>query len=151
VPASYFRAGVGAVIANDSGRVLALERSDVAGAWQFPQGGLKADEDSLNAVFREIEEETGIRRTQLELVARYPHPLAYELPPQHRSAKTGLGQVQYWFLFRFLGEDTDIRPPRDGEFRSWSWRPFDSVVAGAAEFRRPVYELLEARFATYFD
>ena len=39
-PARYFRAGVGAVVLEPNGRVLVLERSDVPGAWQFPQGGL---------------------------------------------------------------------------------------------------------------
>jgi len=35
-------------------------------------------EKPLDAVFREIEEETGITRDALKLVAQYPDPLAYE-------------------------------------------------------------------------
>jgi len=36
-----FRAGVGAIILNTSGQVLALERKDIPGVWQLPQGGLE--------------------------------------------------------------------------------------------------------------
>src|SRR5687768_11463783 len=96
-PPEYFRAGVGAVIVGGDGRLFVFERRDVAGAWQFPQGGLERGERPVDAVYREIREETGIRRRALRLLARHPELLAYELPPRARSKKTGLGQVQYWF------------------------------------------------------
>lgn len=144
--AQHFRAGVGAVIINRDGRVLALERTDIPGAWQFPQGGLEEDEEPLAAVLREVAEETGIRPEKLDLRARHPEPLAYELPPAARSGRTGRGQVQYWFLFRFRGRRKDIAPPEGGEFRAWEWRSFDEVVAGAAPFRRAVYRRLRASF-----
>ena len=50
------------MIVNDEGYVLAIERADVAGAWQLPQGGLDEDEDPLDAAYREIVEETGIEK-----------------------------------------------------------------------------------------
>ena len=96
----YFRAGVGAVIIDGIGQVLAFERSDIANHWQMPQGGLKKHEEPLEAAYREVEEETGIHYSQLELVGNYPEPLAYELPSHARNRKTGRGQVQYWFLFK---------------------------------------------------
>lgn len=49
-----FRAGVGAVITDQTGKVLALERRDVSGAWQLPQGRLETEEEPLEAVKREI-------------------------------------------------------------------------------------------------
>jgi putative (di)nucleoside polyphosphate hydrolase len=144
--AQYFRAGVGAVIVDEHRHVLVLERADIPGAWQFPQGGLEKDEEPLTAVLREIEEETGIPTAKLELRARYPEPLAYELPPAKRSGKTGRGQVQYWFFFQFRGRRADIALPKDGEFRAWAWRSFDDVVKDAAPFRRAVYRRLRASF-----
>ena len=63
-PAQYFRAGVGAAIVNRGGLVLALERADIPGAWQLPQGGLKASESPLQAVFREVKEETGLLKVK---------------------------------------------------------------------------------------
>ena len=88
-PAQYFRAGVGAAIVNRGGFVLALERADIPGAWQLPQGGLQASESPLHAVFREVQEETGIPKGELELLDTYPEPLAYELPPKPGPRRPG--------------------------------------------------------------
>jgi putative (di)nucleoside polyphosphate hydrolase len=148
-PAEYFRAGAGAVIINDKGLVLALERAAIKGAWQLPQGGLKKGEEPLDAAYREIEEETGIVREDLELLSKSLAPLVYELPPEARSEKTGRGQVQYWFLFRFRGNDGSINVERGGEFRAWRWLPFPELIASTVEFRRPVYRKLEELFRAY--
>src|SRR5262245_21388404 len=97
-PSKYFRAGVGAVLTDQHGRVLIFERADLSGEWQFPQGGIDNAEQPIDTVLREIKEETGI--TALRLLRRYPGLLVYELPRQAQSVKTGMGQVQYWFLFK---------------------------------------------------
>jgi putative (di)nucleoside polyphosphate hydrolase len=150
-PAEYFRAGAGAVIIDGRGLVLALERAGMSGAWQFPQGGLKKGEDPLEAAYREIAEETGITTNNLELLATAPELLAYELPPEARSEKTGRGQVQYWFLFRFLGEESAINVERGGEFNSWQWLPLAELIQKTVDFRRPVYRRLGELFAGYLD
>jgi putative (di)nucleoside polyphosphate hydrolase len=145
-PAKYFRAGVGAVITDGNGRILALERSDFRGAWQLPQGGLKRGETTLEGVTREIAEETGLKARALKLLDRYPELLVYELPPEAQSKKTGLGQVQQWFYFTLKKAPTrKIEPPK-GEFRGAKWVPFSRVVSGAPEFRKPVYKKLRAHY-----
>ena len=148
-PAEYFRAGAGAVIIDGRGLVLALERAGIAGAWQFPQGGLKSGEEPISAVYREITEETGIAGSALELLESAPEPLVYELPPEARSAKTGRGQVQYWFLFRFHGDESAINVERGGEFRAWQWLHFPDLLKATVEFRRPVYRRLAELFGGY--
>ena len=145
-PAQYFRAGVGAVIVSDAGLVLALERADIPGAWQLPQGGLDADEEPLPAVFREIGEETAIPANALHLLQTSPELLVYELPPAARRENTGRGQAQYWFFFRFHGHDQLIDPLQGGEFRSWKWMAFTSLLESVADFRKPVYLRLFAQF-----
>jgi len=144
-PSRFFRAGVGAVIANERGEVLACERRDVAGAWQFPQGGLKDGEAPIEAVRREILEETGITRDSLRLMTECPDLLVYELPPSAWSPKTGRGQVQRWFMFAYQGR-LAIVPPPESEFAACAWRPFDEVERHAAEFRRAVYKRLRECF-----
>ena len=136
-----FRAGVGAVIINRSGKVLALERSDVPDAWQMPQGGLEVGEEPLAAVRREIFEEAGIHQSEITLMVDSQPLLSYELPPEYRTAKTGRGQTQRWFLFRYEGLDKSIKPGT--EFVRWRWMALADLVAQVAGFRKPVYgELL---------
>jgi putative (di)nucleoside polyphosphate hydrolase len=138
---------VGAVIVNAHGLVLALERSDVADAWQLPQGGWELNETLEMAVFREIEEETGLGRGQLRLLRRCPEPLVYELPPERQKLKTGLGQVQYWFLLRTRkGVETLVLPNDGGEFSGWAWMTMAALIKRTVRFRRPVYRRLRACF-----
>ncbi len=148
-PARYFRAGVGAVIVDERGRVLALERSDFRGAWQFPQGGLEKGEKPLEGILREVKEETGLPARALKLLTRYPGLLAYELPLKAQSKKTGMGQVQYWFFFAMKKPSPDVRRPPSKEFRAARWVPFDKVVAGVATFRRPLYRKLREHFKAF--
>ena len=144
-----FRAGVGAAIIDDAGRVLALERADLPGAWQLPQGGLELGEEPGQAVYREVTEETGILPRDLTLLDKYPGLLAYELPLEHRSPKTGRGQVQYWFLLRVKAghEALDLSTAR--EFRASRWCRFDELTTTAAEFRKPIYAALHERFRNH--
>lgn len=144
----YFRAGAGALIIDDVGRVLALERSDIPGAWQLPQGGLEAGEEPGEAIIREIGEETGLSSMDIDLIERCPEPLAYELPPEARRQKTGRGQVQYWFLFRLKNVDA-IDLQESTEFRQWKWTSMRDLVDGAVEFRRPVYRHLMEYFSAH--
>jgi putative (di)nucleoside polyphosphate hydrolase len=135
----FFRANVGAVVCRHDGCVLAFERTDRRGAWQLPQGGLDVGEEPPEAVLREVQEETGIDPGQLEVLREHPELLAYELPADLRSAKTGRGQVQYWFYLRAGAEP---RLPAEGEFRAWRWMELRDLVAEVVVFRRPVYREL---------
>ena len=141
-PRRYFRAGVGAVVLDPRGRVLVLERADVPGAWQFPQGGLDAGETPLAAARREAEEETGIPAKALRLIGQYPELLAYELPEAAQSQRTGIGQVQYWFYFETRDVESPLEHLPPGEFRAARWTSMARAVAGAASFRAPLYKKL---------
>jgi putative (di)nucleoside polyphosphate hydrolase len=151
LPSQYFRAGSGAVIFDRRGLVLALQRADIPGAWQLPQGGLESDEEPLHAALREIAEETGIDRSELKLLDTFPEPLVYELPARTRSEKTGRGQVQYWFLFRFHGKDDSINVNAGDEFRAWNWIPFEGLLNSVADFRKSLYRRLADRFAPHIS
>ena len=140
--AQTFRANVGAVILNTDGLVLAFERKKIPGSWQFPQGGLDEGEEPQEAVFREIWEETGIEKTHLELLATVPYWLAYELPEEARSTKTGRGQVQKWFVFRFTGSDDDIALGDEKEFRAWEWTLMEALLPRVVHFKQYVYQQL---------
>jgi len=89
LPDCFFRVCTGAVLMKASGDVLAFERTDFPGSWQFPQGGLQEGEDPLQAIQREVTEETGIKSENLQLMAEYPGWLVYELPADQRDRKLG--------------------------------------------------------------
>lgn len=143
----FFRASVGAVIINPHDQVLALERTDNAGAWQFPQGGLEADEGPLAAAFREVEEETGLTPVRLSLIDEHPRWLSYELPREWRGPKVGRGQTQRWFFFRLLGDPQAIDLPQQGEFRKWRWLTFAELLPLVAPFRQQIYHELASALA----
>lgn len=147
----YFRASVGILMVNRARQVLALERIDSPGSWQAPQGGISRDEKPVDAAARELFEETGIRWSSVDVIHEYPGWLAYELPASARSEKTGLGQVQKWFLVAYLGEDHDIMPSggdESPEFSDWQWMPIAELVSGAWEPRQFVYDSLAHYWAS---
>ena len=144
-PGQFFRANAGAVICDSDGLILALERSDVPGAWQLPQGGLDTDEEPYDAVLREVAEETGLNVSELEALGHYPELLAYELPHEARSGKTGRGQVQYWFYFVTAQKTLNLGK----EFRDHRWTEFSTLVELVVSFRQPLYRKLADHFAAH--
>jgi len=148
-----FRAGVGAVVINADGEVLACERADVPGAWQLPQGGLASDEAPRDAILRELWEETGLRPSSVEILDEYPEWLAYEHPPENRRPEHGLGQVQRWFLMRFSGSDSDIdvEGAETPEFRSFRWMRLSDLTDATIAYRQPTYTKLGDRFAAHLS
>lgn len=138
------------MIVNADGHVLAIERADIAGAWQLPQGGLDEAEEPLDAAYREIAEETGIEKKDLELLKACSEPLVYELPREARSRKTGRGQVLYWFLFNYLGSPQLVGPPTR-ESRGSQWMPLARVIDGVTSFRKPMYARLAQEFGDHLE
>ena len=148
-PPQIFRANVGAVILNAAGLVLALERKEIPGSWQFPQGGLDKGEEPQEAVLREIWEETGIKGFHLELLATHPHWLVYEFPADVRAEKKWRGQVQKWFLFRFTGSDEAITMGDGKEFTALQWTSMQELLPKVVDFKQPVYRELKEYFKEY--
>ena len=147
---NVFRAGVGAVLINQKGEVLAFERINIKDAWQFPQGGLEIDEKPLDAVYRELTEETSILPQHLKLIDTYPEWLAYELDHDKQSLRTGRGQVQKWFLFEFIGEKKDINiKTQEPEFKSYTWMAMDKLIEKTISFRKPIYSKLKKYWKQY--
>jgi putative (di)nucleoside polyphosphate hydrolase len=134
-----FRAGVVAAVFRGDGHVMAFERIDVPGAWQLPQGGIDVGELPIDAVWRELREETGLGPDDVELVAEHPDWLAYQFPPHVVTDAKRLGQVQRWF--RFAVRRDDVRPTVDGvEFAAWRWVDPAWLVDHVVHFRRAAYQ-----------
>jgi putative (di)nucleoside polyphosphate hydrolase len=148
-----YRLGVGMVLLNADNQVFVAQRIDNPGpAWQMPQGGIDEGEDPLVAVYRELEEETSIAASAVELLATSRDWLSYDFPEALAAKLWGgafKGQRQMWYLARFKGSEQDINLETDHpEFSAWKWVPFAEVPGLIVPFKRPLYELIVAEFAS---
>jgi len=119
-------------------RVLAMRRRNVPEtAWQMPQGGIKSDESPREAVLRELREETGLRRREVDIVEEHGAWLVYDLPRSMRSPKVGWGQAQRWFLLRAKPGVAAV--PDGEEFDACEWLKPEELLHRVVEFRKPTY------------
>ena len=149
-----YRPCAGFMLANADGKVFVGERVDASahGFWQMPQGGIDKGEDPAAAALRELAEETGIGPDLVEVLAAASRPMVYDLPPEllGRVWKGKYrGQIQHWYLGRFLGSEADIDlaahvPP---EFQAYRWVEPAELPALIVPFKRAVYEALVEEFA----
>jgi putative (di)nucleoside polyphosphate hydrolase len=147
-----YRPAVGVMLLNAEGNVFVGQRLDNSlDAWQMPQGGLDEGESPEEGAYRELEEETGIARAHVQLVARCPVELNYDLPEELAGRLWGgkwRGQRQTWFLMRFTGSDADVNiDTSEPEFRAWKWAEPQDLPAMIVPFKQRVYEQVLEAFA----
>ena len=138
-----YRPNVGIVLMRDDGRVFWARRIRRDG-WQFPQGGVNSDETPEEAMFRELEEETGLRAEHVAVLAATPGWLRYRLPRHCLRERAGLrciGQKQVWFLLHMRGADSDLRLDANEkpEFDRFRWVEFWYPAENVVPFKRQVY------------
>lgn len=140
-----YRSNVGIMMVNEKGFVFVGQRLDNnQNAWQMPQGGIDAGEDPETAAYRELLEETGVKKQDIRFLASSSQWLSYDLPedliPILWNGKFR-GQKQKWFLFKFLGEDGDINIATEHpEFSKWKWISKENLLKEIVPFKKSVYE-----------
>ena len=61
-----YRIGVGIILINKKKKIFVGKRIDVKKeAWQMPQGGLAKNEKLEDAAYRELYEETGVKKAEI--------------------------------------------------------------------------------------
>jgi putative (di)nucleoside polyphosphate hydrolase len=138
-----FRANVGIIICNDDAKLLLAGRIGNKG-WQFPQGGMHQGESSVDAMYRELHEEIGLQKEDVEILGETSDWLRYRLPERyvrHGSKPRCIGQKQRWFILRLKESDDRVRTDRSNipEFDRWRWVDFWSPVNEVIYFKRRVY------------
>lgn len=149
-----YRPCAGIMLLNADGLAFAGQRIDTTTeAWQMPQGGIDPGEEAEQAALRELGEEIGVGPAHVALIAEAPGEFFYDLPDDLIGKVwkgKWRGQRQKWFLYRFLGEDTDINlATPHPEFMSWRWVDPVELPSLIVPFKRTLYEDVIAAFAPH--
>ena len=152
----HYRKNAGIVLFNKEKKVLLCERrGNYENAWQFPQGGIDAGESIAQAAARELAEETSV--TSATRVYTIPTPFIYDFPEEiiRRNAlrgRTDAGNEQYWSLFYFTGEDSEINlNTTEPEFKAWRWADITEADRHIIEFKKPTYAAIIKIFKEIID
>ena len=139
------RLGVGIIVLNKENKVFVGKRRDnPTNKWQMPQGGVDRGENLMNAMKRELKEETSIR--SIKILKELEGWTEYELP-DYLLGKIWRGkyrgQKQKWFIVRFLGRDEEINlKTSHPEFIEWQWLDIENLPSVIVHFKKKVYEKL---------
>ena len=148
------RIGVGIVLLNRENKVFVGKRIDnPKNFWQMPQGGVDHGEDFISAAYRELEEETSIKK--VKLIREIDEMTTYELPDHLLGIiwkGKYKGQKQKWFLMRYLGDDKEINiNTKKPEFLAWKWIDLDMITEVVVDFKLEVYKSLQKKIKTIIN
>ncbi|WP_028292031.1 RNA pyrophosphohydrolase [Oceanobacter kriegii] len=138
-----YRPNVGIIICNDVGQVLWAKRIG-QDAWQFPQGGIKQGESPEHALYRELQEEVGLAKSDVQILGCTRGWLRYRLPKRMiRQGKQPVcvGQKQKWYLLKLVSGDASIKVDANEkpEFDGWNWVSYWFPLGEVVAFKRDVY------------
>jgi putative (di)nucleoside polyphosphate hydrolase len=148
------RTGVGIIVLNSQNKIFVGKRKDNPfDKWQMTQGGINPDEPLLQAMKRELLEETSIKN--IEVLKEFDQWLAYELP-ENLVGKIWKGkyrgQKQKWFVVRFLGSDSEINVnTKHPEFIEWKWIDMELLPDLIVHFKKHIYEEVLTELKKYIN
>lgn len=150
-----YRPNVAIVLVNGRNQVFWGKRVKEH-AWQFPQGGIKPGETPEQAMYRELQEETGLLPQHVKILGRTRDWLHYNVPNHWVKREwrgTYKGQKQIWFLLRLVGRDCDISLRASGhpEFDAWRWHDYWVPLEAVIEFKRESYRLGLEQLAGFLE
>ena len=150
-----YRPCVGIVLIK-KGKIFAGQRLDYkSSAWQMPQGGIEDNESPKDAAFRELKEETGIKKKHIKIISESKNWLRYDLPEELISKLWNgkfVGQKQKWFAMEFFGSDTDINiNTKFPEFSQWKWMTADQLINSIVPFKKNVYKKILTKFSAKLE
>lgn len=146
-----YRPNVAALIVNADGNLLICERTNVPGAWQFPQGGVDDGESMEEALYREVREEVGLGKNDYEILKRRDG-YRYLYPPEVRVKKIrkhgNHGQEQTYFLCKLMPTAPPINVNQvPQEFDGYRWiEPEEFDLDWLPSFKREVYRAVMEDF-----
>jgi len=139
-----YRLNVGIILSNDHGRLFWARRVG-QDAWQFPQGGIDKEESPEQAMYRELNEETGLHPNDVAILGRTSDWLRYRLPKRYvrsNQSPVCIGQKQIWFMLRMISADSTVNLTVGDkpEFDQWRWIDYWEPSRRVIFFKRKVYK-----------
>jgi putative (di)nucleoside polyphosphate hydrolase len=153
-PNHLYRSGVGVLLINQNKKIFVGKRIDnQSDSWQMPQGGIDVGEDEDVAMFRELQEETGISGQFVKIIKKSDNYFYYDLPYKLQKKFWGgkyLGQRQRWYLLEFLGDDSNINiTTQEPEFSEWKWVDKADLINLIVNFKRELYQQIISEFTDF--
>lgn len=146
-----FRQGVAMIIVDERNRIFWARRLRRNG-WQFPQGGLEDGEKPIDAMYRELYEEVGLKASDFEIVAESKRWLYYYLPKnliRENDKPVCIGQRQKWYLLRVNSRNTHFRFDlcQKPEFEGFRWVNYWFPLKQVIFFKKRLYKRALREFA----
>ena len=126
---NMYRKGVSAIIINNKNEFLLVNLESFEDKYfAIPGGGVEQGETLEKAVYRELNEELGIKEEHLQMVGQSDTSVKLKFIEikLNRDGVEYEGSERYFFGFRFIGEDSEIKL-LDGEIRSYKWVSQDDL------------------------
>jgi putative (di)nucleoside polyphosphate hydrolase len=147
-----YRLNVGIILANKTNQLFLGKRIGSKDAWQFPQGGLNPYETVTETMYRELTEEVGLTKEDVEILSITRHWLYYKLPIHMRryfQSPLCIGQKQKWFLLRLITKEQNIclNRVKHPEFDDWKWVDYWYPLSKIIYFKRDIYCRVLKEFA----
>ena len=148
------RIGVGIVVLNEKNQVFVGKRKDnPINKWQMPQGGVDKNENFIDAMKRELDEETSIKN--IKIIKELDGWFQYELPKNLLGIiwkGKFRGQKQKWFIVKFTGKENEINlKTKIPEFIEWKWIEMEDLPKLVVHFKKDVYEKLLIELKNFIE
>lgn len=148
-----YRLNVGIIILNKAGDRVWLGKINRWYHWQFPQGGVDANESIKQAMYRELYEETGLTTEQITLVAESKKWYFYKFPRNVgnivRDGISYIGQKQKWFLVQLKDDNVEFKLDIDNEFEEYRWVSYWYPIRNIVYFKEDVYRKVLKEFSKF--
>lgn len=126
-----YRQSVISVIVDDNNMFLVVQKlSYKDNEWTFAGGGIEENESPREAILRELQEELGVK--SFKIIAEGKTHYKYKWPDEviikqfHKLGKYFRGQQLKYFLIKFLGKKSDLKPQKE-EIRLIKWISYEQL------------------------
>ena len=145
-----YRKNVGLIVLDQNNQLLICRRKGKK-TWQFPQGGIDADESPIKAAYRELYEEVGIKKNQVKVIQKSKYWYRYDLPVKYRPWPKSLinfkGQTQKWYMLKANAElEINLLNEVPQEFVEYKWSAYWHALASVVPFKQDVYRNVLSEF-----